>query len=60
ASSGLQAVRAWGNRSRARLLADPAGLGRLRWMVIGTAGLAEPPWLARAREIGGSRSDAAG
>jgi SAM-dependent MidA family methyltransferase len=59
ASIGVQAVRAWGSRSRVGLLADPAGLGRLRWLVIGTAGLAEPPWLARAREIGGSRSDAA-
>jgi SAM-dependent MidA family methyltransferase len=60
ASNGIQAVRAWGSRSRARLLADPAGLGRLRWLVIATAGLAEPPWLARAREGGGrsSRSDA--
>lgn len=59
ASNGIQAVRAWGSRSRARLLADPAGLGRLRWLVIGTAGLAEPPWLARARGGGpSSPSDA--
>jgi NADH dehydrogenase [ubiquinone] 1 alpha subcomplex assembly factor 7 len=59
ASNGIRAVRAWGSRSRARMLADPAGLGRLRWLVIGTAGLAEPPWLARAREHGrSSRSDA--
>ncbi|HYZ12996.1 MAG TPA: SAM-dependent methyltransferase [Actinomycetota bacterium] len=58
-SSGDEAVRAWGSRSRAQLLADPAGLGRLRWLVIGTAGLAEPPWLSRARESGGSRSDPA-
>jgi NADH dehydrogenase [ubiquinone] 1 alpha subcomplex assembly factor 7 len=60
ASNGVEAVRAWGSRSRARLLADPAGLGRLRWLVIGTAGLAEPTWLARAREGGrSSRSDTA-
>jgi NADH dehydrogenase [ubiquinone] 1 alpha subcomplex assembly factor 7 len=61
ASNGDEAVRAWGSRSRARILADRAGLGRLRWLVIGTAGLAEPRWLARAREGGrSSRSDAAG
>lgn len=60
ASDGVEAVRAWGSRSRAGLLTDPAGLGRLRWLVIGTAGTPEPPWLVRARERGQtSRSDPA-
>jgi NADH dehydrogenase [ubiquinone] 1 alpha subcomplex assembly factor 7 len=60
ASKGAEAVRTWGGRSRARLLADPAGLGRLRWLTLATRGLPEPTWLSRAREDGrSSRSDAA-
>jgi NADH dehydrogenase [ubiquinone] 1 alpha subcomplex assembly factor 7 len=48
-SRGLEAARTFGGRSRARLLADPAGLGRLRWLVLATAGLPEPAWLHAAR-----------
>jgi SAM-dependent MidA family methyltransferase len=33
---GLDAVRAWSDRSRATLLAEPGGLGRLRWMLLAT------------------------
>ncbi len=46
---GADAVRAWGGRSRATMLADPAGLGRFRWFVVTTPGLAEPIWLRDAR-----------
>ena len=42
---GLDAVRTWSGRSRATLLADPAALGRLRWMLLSTPGLAAPSWL---------------
>ena len=45
-SRGLEAVRRWGGRSRATLLADPSALGRLRWMLLGTPGLPPPSWLA--------------
>ena len=45
---GADAVRAWGGRSRATMLADPAGLGRFRWFVVTTADVAEPAWLRAA------------
>ncbi len=48
AGKGAEAVRAWGGRSRATLLVDPSGLGRFRWLLFGTPGLAAPPWLAQA------------
>ncbi len=48
---GADAVRAWDGRNRARLLVDPAALGRLRWMVLATPGLPEPGWLTRARTL---------
>jgi SAM-dependent MidA family methyltransferase len=34
--SGMEAVRAWGGRSRATLLVDPTALGRLRWLLLAT------------------------
>jgi SAM-dependent MidA family methyltransferase len=46
---GLEAVRTWSGRSRATLLADPAALGRLRWMLLATPGLPSPTWLNRQR-----------
>ncbi len=52
---GADAVRVWGGRSRATMLADPAGLGRFRWFVVTTAGVDEPAWLRAARE---SRAEA--
>jgi NADH dehydrogenase [ubiquinone] 1 alpha subcomplex assembly factor 7 len=48
AGEGTEAVRTWSGRSRASLLIDPGGLGRLRWMLLATPGLAAPPWLDRA------------
>lgn len=47
----LEAVRTWGSRSRAGLLVDPTGLGRLWWLLLATSGLPEPGWLSRARAL---------
>jgi NADH dehydrogenase [ubiquinone] 1 alpha subcomplex assembly factor 7 len=43
---GLQAVRAWSGKSRATLLVDPAGLGRLRWMLLGSGDVTAPSFIA--------------
>jgi NADH dehydrogenase [ubiquinone] 1 alpha subcomplex assembly factor 7 len=43
---GVDAVRAWTGRSRASLLVDPSALGRMRWMLLATSGLAAPQWLS--------------
>ena len=48
---GGDAVRAWGGRSRAVMLVDPAGLGRFRWFVAANTDIAEPPWLADGRAL---------
>jgi SAM-dependent MidA family methyltransferase len=45
---GMGAVRTWADKSRATLLADPAGLGRHRWLLLATPGLPAPPWLEAA------------
>jgi SAM-dependent MidA family methyltransferase len=45
AGRGAEAARAWDGRTRAGLLVDPAGLGRLRWLVLATPGLPRPAWL---------------
>jgi len=50
---GIEAVRTWSGRSRSTLLADPAALGRLRWLVVATPGLPEPAWLVSARKPNG-------
>ena len=42
---GIEAVRTWSGRSRATMLVDPSGLGRMRWLLLATHGLAAPPWL---------------
>jgi SAM-dependent MidA family methyltransferase len=49
---GTEAIRAFGSRSRASLLLDPAGLGGLSWLVLKTRDCEWPPWLeeAAARE----------
>jgi NADH dehydrogenase [ubiquinone] 1 alpha subcomplex assembly factor 7 len=47
---GADAVRTWGGRSRAMMLADPAGLGRFRWFVAATHDVVEPMFLRVARE----------
>jgi SAM-dependent MidA family methyltransferase len=49
AGRDTEAVRVWEERSRASLLADPAGFGGFWWLVLATEGLPEPPWLTRAR-----------
>jgi SAM-dependent MidA family methyltransferase len=51
---GAAAVGTWGGRSRAAMLADPAGLGRFRWFVVTTPGIPEPPWMRAARGRGSS------
>ena len=43
--AGIDAVRPWSMRSRATLLVDPGGLGRMRWLLLATEGLPAPPWL---------------
>jgi SAM-dependent MidA family methyltransferase len=48
AGQGIEAVRRWADRSRATILADPAHLGRLRWLVLGAADLPAPSWLRPA------------
>jgi len=53
AGEGTEAVRTWSGRGRASLLIDPGGLGRLRWMLLATPGLAAPPWLDRASATAG-------
>ena len=40
----MGAVRTWSAKSRASLLADPAGLGRFRWLLLASPGLTAPPW----------------
>ena len=49
AGRGSEATRTWDGRNRARLLVEPSGLGRLRWLVLATRDLPEPKWLGRAR-----------
>jgi NADH dehydrogenase [ubiquinone] 1 alpha subcomplex assembly factor 7 len=49
AREGAAAVRTWSSRSRATLVADPAGLGRFRWLLLATSGLPHPAWLSGAR-----------
>jgi SAM-dependent MidA family methyltransferase len=49
AGEGAAAVRIWSGRSRATLVADPAGLGRFRWLLLATSGLPRPAWLSGAR-----------
>lgn len=44
--AGIEAVRTWSERGRASLLVDPAGLGRLRWLVLRTPDVPTPGWLA--------------
>jgi NADH dehydrogenase [ubiquinone] 1 alpha subcomplex assembly factor 7 len=43
--AGIEAVRTWQGRHRASLLVDPAGLGRLLWLVLASPGLPMPDFL---------------
>jgi NADH dehydrogenase [ubiquinone] 1 alpha subcomplex assembly factor 7 len=54
ARAGVEAVRAWGDRSRATLLVDPGRLGRLRWVVLAAGEAPAPDWLGDAA---GSRGE---
>jgi SAM-dependent MidA family methyltransferase len=45
AATRTDAVRIWEGRSRASLLVDTGGLGRLRWLLLATPGLPTPPWM---------------
>jgi SAM-dependent MidA family methyltransferase len=45
AGAGIEAVRTWSGRSRATMLVDPEGLGRMRWLLLATDGLPAPAWL---------------
>jgi NADH dehydrogenase [ubiquinone] 1 alpha subcomplex assembly factor 7 len=49
AGRDVEAVSVWEERSRASLLADPAGFGGFWWLVLATEELPEPSWLTRAR-----------
>ncbi len=48
AERGANAARVWESRSRASLLVDPTGLGRLNWLLLATEGLPTPAWMDRA------------
>ena len=48
ARDGMGAVRTWAGKSRATLLVDPSGLGRLRWQVLAVPGRPAPAWLEAA------------
>jgi SAM-dependent MidA family methyltransferase len=43
---GIEAIRAWSGKSRATLLVDPAGLGRLRWLLLGSGDVPAPSFIA--------------
>jgi NADH dehydrogenase [ubiquinone] 1 alpha subcomplex assembly factor 7 len=47
---GIDAVRRWAGRSRASILVDPTGLGRLRWFGVASPGLARPSFLEPEEE----------
>jgi SAM-dependent MidA family methyltransferase len=42
---GGRATAVWEGRSRASLLVDPEGLGRLKWLLLATEGLPAPHWI---------------
>jgi len=35
----------WEGRSRASLLVDPTGLGKLKWLLVATEDLSPPDWI---------------
>ena len=43
--AGGRAARVWEGRSRASLLVDPRGLGRLKWLLVATKDLSAPDWI---------------
>ena len=48
--AGREAIRAFGERSRASLLLDPNGLGALGWLLLATPDRPWPEWAERADE----------
>lgn len=42
---GVEAVRTWSGRQGAAFLVDPAGLGRMRWIILASPGLPMPAWM---------------
>jgi SAM-dependent MidA family methyltransferase len=48
--AGGRATRVWEGRSRASLLVDPRGLGRLTWLLLATKGLTAPDWIRSLAE----------
>src|SRR6058998_368799 len=55
--AGARATRVWEGRSRASLLVNASGLGRLRWLLLSTSDLSTPAWAARAAPQTGPRAD---
>ena len=43
--AGGRAARVWEGRSRASLLVDPTGLGKLKWLLVATEDLSPPDWI---------------
>jgi SAM-dependent MidA family methyltransferase len=41
---GVEAVRTWSSRNAAAELVDPSGLGRLKWLTLGSSGRSAPSW----------------
>ncbi len=54
---GAVATKVWEGRGRANLLIDPAGLGRLNWLVLGTPELEAPAFVAGRDALDDRRSD---
>ncbi len=54
---GAVATRVWEGRGRANLLVDPAGLGRLNWLVLCTPGLRTPAFVAGREALGDRREE---
>jgi SAM-dependent MidA family methyltransferase len=49
------ATRVWEGRGRASLLVDPGGLGRQKWLLLGTDRLPAPAWIGPPESFDGYR-----
>jgi len=54
---GGRATRVWEGRSRASLLVDPGGLGRLKWLLLATEDLPAPDWIQPPAGLAGGPID---
>ncbi len=54
---GAVATKVWEGRGRANLLVDPAGLGRLNWLVLGSPDLEGPAFVAGREALDDRRAD---